>query len=249
MEKEIKQEDVEQKEQQKEQQDGGTPPAPETPKPLWEQKGYASADDALIEAIMSKAEANALVDAKEKEKAAAPKPPRPPKWDKKAYDEDGDAYAAAFQQEVADYSAKVQEFATTKPTSQAEIAAAAQGVLAVAEFMGFNRQAVEYVMLDMAKDPQYASLASTPQGVRDLGKLAMENIKTGFKGAKPATPPKEIPPEKQYSGSDNASHTGKDVKSEDPEEKRRKEVEKAVKEGRSIDVVKLALQKGLPRKK
>jgi len=236
-----------QEEIQQDQQDQDAPLKPE-PEPLWKQQGFSSPDEALVAAIGGRAEEESRRKALEK-KVASQKPQLPPA---PVYDrnkaEDDPSYDAVYQQQIADWQGKVMEIATTPSqpqTSQDDIEAATEGVLAAAQVRGIDRHSLYGMMYSMSMDPQFAALASTPQGIKELGKLASQRLKPDTK----ATEPPKDPPKKdaQYTGSDDASHVGKDTKVEDDETKRQKERDKAREAGDMTKFVNLALQKGLNR--
>lgn len=222
-----------------------TPPAPApAPEPLWKQQGYSSQEEAIADIVGAKAEWEVRAKTAEEELAKVPKPlPPAPTFDPEKADDP--AYLSSYQQEVAGWQAEVMQ-AATQPAqpSLTSINAAIAREKAVAEALGIDPHLMYGVMESMAGDPKFAVYATTPEGVSQLGKMAREKLKP----TDPAPAPEPEPPtdpSKQYTGGDGAKNVDKGLKAEDPEEKRQALLKKAVEQGNSAEVVRLAAMKGL----
>ena len=220
-----------------------TPPVdPPAPDPIWKQQGYASSEEAMADALGLKAAAEIKAAGLAEELAKVPKP-MPPAPILKPEDADDPAAVAAYQQKIAEWQVDVITAAQApSQPSPYENQAAIERALVAGEFLGQDRHILRGTMESMSYAPEYAALATTPDGIAQLGKLAMQKLKP--EAPPTPTPPEPDPPEKQYSGDPGAASSGKTIESDDDETKRKVAVKKAAEEGRRVDVVKLALEKG-----
>ena len=217
------------------------PPTPE-PEPIWKKQGFTSADEAIADALGHKAAAEVKARGLQEDLAKVPKP-MPPAPILKPEDADDPAAVAAYQQEVVNWQVEVMKVASApSQPSPHDNTAAIEKALVAGEFLGVDRHVLRGTIESMSYAPEYAALATTPEGLEQLGKLAMKKLKPEETPA--PDPPEPDPPEKQYQGDKDAVKTGKDLEVADEETKRKEAVRKAIDAGDGKEVVKLAMQKG-----
>ena len=144
-------------------------------KPLWEQHGFDSVED-MYASITSDTKGEKIrADALEAQ-LGAPNVPTFPEFNQKAYEADPTTYLASHQKELDKYREAVKE--GTGKVSKPVLEATLKSVLAVAVEKGYDEDVVQGTIRSMVRrDEKLAALLDTPDGLRELGKLAMEKLK------------------------------------------------------------------------
>jgi hypothetical protein len=144
-------------------------------KPLWEQQGYSSADEAFNAMMDANVAEKARADALEKE-LGTPKAPEFPVFDKDAYENDPVGYVEQHQSELERYKEATKD--GPAKISKSVLNATLQSVLALATQKGYDEDVVQGTIRSMVRrDSSLAGKLETPDGLRELGKLAMEKLK------------------------------------------------------------------------
>ncbi len=210
--------------------------------PMWKTMGYESLDDMIIQNEVGKAEASTrskmLAD-----ELAKPRPSGPiaPVFDQKRFEDEGDAYLVQHQSDVHAFGQAVQVQATAPAqTTEIDKQAAIEGVLAAADFQKINRHTVYAYMDSMAKTAEFAPLGQTPDGIKRLGRMAMEELK------KAAPAKKEVAPEKTITPKKGGPATPVIEDGATGEVLRQKAIEEAQKKGNESLVTQLRALKGQP---
>lgn len=149
--------------------------------PLWKKQGFES-PEAAFEAISQQNEdlkgqsvaEKARADTLERELGKG-STPQMPVWDDAAYEEDPSGYSKSYQSKVKAYENAKQ--AGTERVSKATLEATLNSVLARATEKGYDEDVMQGVIRSMVrKDPSKRSLLDSPDGIRELGKQAMEKL-------------------------------------------------------------------------
>jgi hypothetical protein len=155
-------------------------------KPIWEQKGYPSAE-AMYEELMAdnkgeKARADSL-----QEELGTANVPVFPTFNKDKYEADPEGYLETHQRELAKYQEAIKD--GPKKASAATLKAEVNSVLARAGEKGYDKAVIHALMRSMVQaDPTLGDKLQSQEGIRELGNLAMEKLK-----AQTAPPPVDDP--------------------------------------------------------
>ena len=155
-------------------------------KPLWEQQGYTSVEEMYADLQEQNADLRgkgaaerARADSLEKELGSA-SVPTVPTFDQKAYEEDPQGYLEKHQKDLETYRVASEE--GPKKVTKATLNATANSVLAEAVEKGYDKIMVQSVMRSMvSQEPEKGNLLNSPDGIRELGKQAMEKLKAQMK--------------------------------------------------------------------
>jgi len=212
--------------------------------PLWKEKGFDSLEEyvAHLEGETETARSRATL-AEKALQATAVGPGQGPVFDRAAYDEDPDGYSAKFNLALQDFMTKAQ-----KPAySQAVLNAAIESILLQGEKRNINRHVLYGTMQSIiASDVSKQNMAETPDGVRELGRLALENFETV---EKKKLKDDEVPAEhKQPKGSPSA--TPKKAKGKESElEMLEKEVKEKAEAGLTGDLFDIVMKRNAAKLK
>jgi len=144
-------------------------------KPLWEQQGYSSADEAFNAMMDANVAEKARADALEQE-LGTPNVPEFPTFDKDAYEKDPESYSKQHQSDLERYREATKDGPVK--VSKSVLNATLQSVLALANQRGYDEDVVQGTIRSMVRrDTSLAAKLETPEGLRELGDKAMEKLK------------------------------------------------------------------------
>jgi len=213
-----------------------------SPDPLWKTRGFSS-----LEAMVAELEGNVASEKAARsvaEQALVVKPAvQSPQFDRAKYDDDPEGYSAQFNQEVQNYLAS-----TNAPSYPASVLdGAVKGVLAEGETKAINRHVLYGVMRSLvAEDPNKKHMLDSPDGIRELGRQALEQFaaKTGEPEPDKVIPGEHVQPKGSPSGAPK-----KTPAKESEIEKLSTQIKEAAEAGKVGDVVKLTLQRNAAKLK
>jgi len=211
-------------------------------KPMWEQMGYESLDDMLIQNEVVKAEAETRTEMLTAELAKPPVPgPVAPVFDKGRFEEEGDTYLVQHQSQVDAYGKAVSaQSAAPAPSAEIDKQATIRGVMKAAEMQKLNPHTAYALMDSMSRTAEHAHLSQTTEGIKVLGKMAIAELKKAIPEKPAVAPEKTVTPSK---GAPTGPSIDSDVKGE---ALRQKAIEEAQKKGNTTLVTQLRGLKGLP---
>ena len=212
------------------------------PEPLWKTRGYTSLE-AFVADMDGKVETE-RARASVAEQALTVKPAvQPPQFNREKYDDNPEVYSQEFNQEVSAYLAS-----SNAPQFPASVIdAAVENMMVEGEKREINRHVLYGVMRSLiVADPNRKHMLNTPDGVRELGKLALSQFSEKAK----EDAEKETPAEHDQPKGGSPSAQSKKGKSKESEvESLTKQIDEAGAAGKVDDVVKLVLQRNAAKLK
>lgn len=144
------------------------------PDPLWKTRGFDSLD--AFVANMDGALASEKAARSVAEQALTVKPVvQSPQFDRTKYDEDPEGYSEKFNKEVQGYldSSKAPQY------PQTVLDAAVEGVMVEGEKREINRHVLYGTIRSLVMaDPSKKHMTTTPEGLRELGRQALDQFET-----------------------------------------------------------------------
>jgi hypothetical protein len=211
------------------------------PKALWEERGFPSLEAfvASLEGTVASERAGRQV----AEQALTVKPAVvAPQFNREAYDADPEGYSTKFNNEVQSYLTS----SNTPQYPKAVLDAAVENILLEGEKREINRHVLYGTISSlMIADPTKKAMAGTPDGLRELGRLALEQFTPVKEKEDPETPASHVTPK----GSPSGTPVKKGGKKDDEVDTLNKKIAEAGEAGKVQDVVGLILERNAAKLK
>lgn len=153
-------------------------------KPVWEKRGFTSLE-AMVAHMDGDAASSKLLQQRAEEVLDKQVVGTPPRLDQDRLEAEGESYLQEYHQKTGDFYAK-----QGKPQTHAALLdAATEGVLTTAEMLEMDKHVVYGMMRSIAMEsPAKQEMAKTVEGIRLIGKEALDKLEGTMGKKKAATP-------------------------------------------------------------